>query len=203
MSYLHLSRSRTRDISPTYDRPLPLIRRPRIVTPSDDDEDDYPYSASHRPSRALTLRNQPSQLERYNIWSDRHRSSDRDEGKTYEHEHEHERSRTYRHRHRASDDDFLRSDPEERDFRLKVQATFSSPRHRQISPPTETWRRKDKIVDEGWEVRERSRSGERDGFWGDDGFWGSEGGEEKWRRYRKVKKTRTEEWRPLSGWRRV
>jgi hypothetical protein len=74
------------------------------------------------------------------------------------------------------------------------------------------FRRKEKWVDEGWETRERSRSRSRsreirgDSFWGEGGFWGDSGKEseeEKWSRYRKIKRTKTEEWRPLTGWRRV
>jgi hypothetical protein len=224
MSYLHLSRTRTRERSPS--PPLRSIirrdtKRTRFLNLSDDDEDgqdDYPYSSSHRPvrtSRALTIRDQPSQLERYNIWSDRHKSEDREEDKSYG------RTSLYR-RHRDDADDCLRSDPEEREFRLKLAATFSRPRpssshHHHHHHETHVWpgdmfRRKEKWVDEGWETRERSRSrsrsrevGRRDSFWGDEGFWldqGKDSEEEKWSRYRKIKRTKTEEWRPLSGWRR-
>ncbi|KAF2819895.1 hypothetical protein CC86DRAFT_374625 [Ophiobolus disseminans] len=233
MSYLHLTntRTRTRDRTPS---PRPLIRRDtkrsRTITLSDNDDDDlhddYPYSSSHRPvkpSRALTVRNQPSQLERYNIWSDRHVSEDRDD------EFERERERVYRHtstshhhHHDHHDHDRLRNDPEERAFRLNVAATFSRPHmyhshhhHHDSSPPV--LRRKEKFVDEGWETRERSRSrsgsreiSQRDSFWGEGGFWGDrkeesgrESEDEVVRRWRRVKRTKTEEWRPLSGWRRV
>jgi hypothetical protein len=225
MSYLHLSRTRTRERSPS--PPLrPILRRDtkrsRFITLSDDEDDghdDYPYSSSHRPvtqSRALTIRAQPNQLERYNIWSDRHKSEDREEEKVLE------RSRAYRHtshRHNDDDDDCLRSDPEEREFRLKLAAKFSLPKahlhhhhHESHVFPGDVLRRKEKWVDEGWETRERSRSRSRsrenrgDGFWGDGGFWadsGKESEEEKWSRYRRIKRTKTEEWRPLTGWRRV
>jgi hypothetical protein len=237
MSYLHLTHTRTRERSPS--PPLrPIIRRDtkrsRLITLSDDEDDghdDYPYSLTHRPvkpSRALTIRNQPTQLERYNVWNDRNRSEDRDieEDKTYE------RSRLYRHTSRHhhhrdhSDDDCLRSDPEEREFRLKVAATFSRPRpvtshhhhYESYLHPVDTFRREEKFVDEGWETRERSRSrsrskeyGRKDSFWGDGGFWGDcerkddtrDSEDEKWSRYRKIKRTKTEEWKPLTGWRRV
>lgn len=215
MSYLHLSRTRTRERSPS--PPLRSIirrdtKRTRFITLSDDEDDgqdDYPYSSSHRPvkpSRALTLRAQPSQLERYNIWSDRHKSEEREEDKRT----------TSLHRHRRDE-----CDPEEREFRLKLAATFSRPRpsssHHHHHHETHVWpgdmfRRKEKWVDEGWETRERSRSRSRsreaglgDSFWGDDGFWadkGKESEEERWSRYRRIKRTKTEEWRPLSGWRR-
>jgi hypothetical protein len=226
MSYLHLSRTRTRARERSPSPPLRSIirrdtKRSRFITLSDDEDDghdDYPYSSSHRPvkpSRALTIRDQPSQLERYNIWSDRHKSEDREEDKILE------RSRAYRHTSRRDDDDddSLRSDPEEREFRLKVAATFSRPQshphqhhHEAYVWPGDMFRRKEKWVDEGWETRERSRSrsrsseNRRDSFWGDGGFWADrqkETEEEKWSRYRKIKRTKTEEWRPLSGWRRV
>jgi hypothetical protein len=229
MSYLHLTNTRTRlrdrSPSPPY---RPLIRRDtkrsrNIITLSDDEEDDYPYPSSHRPvrtSRALTIRNQPSQLERYNVWSDPRRSEDREA----DYEHEHERERAYRHTttHHA-DNDRLRCDPEEREFRLKLAATFSRPAHHHHHHesaqhwPGDMFRRKEKWVDEGWETRERSRSrsrsrevSRRDSFFGDGGFWGDrkeesarESEDEKWSRYRRVKRTKTEEWRPLTGWRRV
>jgi hypothetical protein len=238
MSYLHLSRTRTRERSPS--PPLRSIirrdtKRSRLITLSDDEDDghdDYPYSLSHRPvkpSRALTIRNQPSQIERYNIWSDRNKSEDRDleEDKTYERSRLYRHTSRHRHHHDHSDDDYLKSDPEERAFRLKVDATFSRPRptsshyhhHESHLLPSNTFRRKEKYVDEGWETRERSRSRShsrefrrRDSFWGDGGFWGDceakkdegrDSEDEKWSRYRKIKRTKTEEWSPLTGWRRV
>ncbi|KAH7078929.1 hypothetical protein BKA63DRAFT_254514 [Paraphoma chrysanthemicola] len=235
MSYLHLSRTRTRERSPSPPY-RPLIRRDtkrsRIITLSDDEDDghdDYPYSSTHRPSktsRALTIRNQPSQLERYNIWSDRHKSSEREEDSEYERE----KLRVYRRSSRYhSDDECLKTDPEERDFRLKIASTFKraslSPvphhhhhhRHEVHHYPGDVLRRKEKWVDEGWESRSRSRSrsrgrvARRDSFWGEGGFWGNEGAketereseDETWKRYRKIKRTKTEEWRPLTGWKRI
>jgi hypothetical protein len=216
MSYLHLTRTRTRERTPDYDAHYtrPLVRRDskrqRIITLSDDEDDgadDYPYSSSHRPSRALTVRNQPSQLERYNIWSDRRNTKDDDS----ERQRSYERSRTYkytspRHHHHS-----LSSDDEEREFRLKVQATFARPtssHHHHESDshfwPSDLFRRKENWVDENWETRERSTSRERrrrDSFWGEDEEKDEE--TEKWSRYRKMKRTKTEDvYRPLSGWRR-
>lgn len=170
-------------------------------------------------------------MERYNIWSDRHKSEDREDD-VFEKERELEKVRTYRHshfhRHHHDNDDHV-DDEEEKQFRLKVQATFSEPRHhhhhrRHLLPISASYIRKDRWVDENWETHERSRSRSRsrsrevelrrDSFWGDGGFWGTErvekekerdSEEEKdvWKRYRKIKRTKTEEWRPLSGWRRV
>ena len=227
MSYLHLARTRTRERTPEYDThhySRPLVRRDsnkrqRIITLSDDEDggyDDYPYSSSHKPaklSRALTIRNQPSQLERYNIWSDKrdkHSDDDEDRRRSYE------RRRTYKYtpnRHNHFDDD-CKSDPEEREFRLKVKATFSKPKpsslshhHHDHEPhfwPGDLFRSREKWSDEAWETRERSTSRERssrrrDSLWDDE-----EKDEEKesWSRYRHIKRTKTEEWRPLSGWRR-
>ncbi|KAH8698014.1 hypothetical protein GQ44DRAFT_779318 [Phaeosphaeriaceae sp. PMI808] len=113
-------------------------------------------------------------------------------------------------------------------FRLNVATTFSRP---QLSPPhhhhhheTHLWpgdafRRKEEWVDEGWESRERSRSRSRsretkssDGFWSDGGFWRDcdvkkdedrESEDEKWSQYREIERTKTEEWKPLTGRRRI
>lgn len=258
MSYLHLTRTRTRDRSPS--PILPLTRRDtkhsRIISLSDDEDsaDDYPYSSSHRPvrqSRALTLRNQPSQLERYNIWSDRHASPAKDDEGVFERERELERSREWRYKSERSGGHHYHDqqrglsdeecDPEERAFRLKVKASISSTRpesshhhnhhhhshsHSHMHNPfhhhhshhlsiPDTFRRKDKWTAENYEERSRSRSrsrshDRRDSFWGKGGFWGDEKCLDKeiedetdvWKRYRKVKRTRTEEWRPLVGWRR-
>jgi hypothetical protein len=219
MSYLHLSHTRTRDLTPEYDRSLTHHHHPtKHISLSDNDDsdygqDDYPYSSSHRPSRALITSNPPSQLERYNIWSDRHRSEYRPVDRDYEME----KSRMYRHtsHHHHDNDRLARLDPEESAFRMRFAATFSRPEHHHHhhhhhGHSDAAFRRKEKWVDERWETRERSRSRSRsrDGFWGDGGFWGDEkkdsGSEmEKWSRYRRVKGTRREEWRPLGEWRRV
>ena len=219
MSYL---RTRTRELSPEYDTlySRPLVRRDskrqRIIALSDDEDDcydDYPYSPKHKPvkvSRALTIRNQPSQLERYNIWSDgreKHSSSNGDEEKAFE------RRRTHKptpHRYNHSDDDD-KTDDEEREFRLKVQAAFSKPnalspsRHYDLPCiwPTSLFRSsKEKWLDEDWETRERSSSHKQrftDTFWDDEEEKDEE--KESWSRYRRIKRTKTEEYRPLSRWR--
>lgn len=225
MSHLHLTRTRTRERTPDYDTyyARPLVRRDskrqRLISLNSDDEgqDDYPYSSSHRPaktSRALTLRNQPSQLERYNIWStgrDRYTPDDSED----ERRRSYERRNTYKHRssrhHYSDDHDDLHGDPEERAFRLKVQASISRPKsshhhhHTDTSSlwPSDMFRRKEKWIDEDWETRERSVSRERtrrDSLWGDDVDKGEES--ESWSRFRRIKRTKTEEFRPLSAWRR-
>ncbi|KAF1938619.1 hypothetical protein EJ02DRAFT_18046 [Clathrospora elynae] len=221
MSHFTLNHTRTRERTPDYDTyyTRPLIRRnsgkhQRDITLSDDDDghDDYPYSSNHKPSRALTLRNQPSQLERYNILSDRwDKRSDKDE----------ERRRSYKYtsdRHYHTDNE----EAEEREFRLKINATFGRPKsysphyhhsshahnYTHLSPQPDILHRRENRVDEAWECRERSKSRERisrrrTGFWGDvEAEKEKESEEESWSRYRRVNRTKTEEFRPLSGWRR-
>ncbi|KAH9868488.1 hypothetical protein J1614_007560 [Plenodomus biglobosus] len=214
MSHFHYSRTRTREHTPDYDtyfaRPIPLSkpkhqRKITLSDDSDDGHDDYPYSSSHkppRPSRALTLRDQPSQLERYNIWSDRrdtHSDDDDaskgDRGKTYERRRLYKYSTTPLHRPHDS------KDHEDHAVQLNVQAKFTRPRsshghihlhHESTSVwPTDVVRRKEKWVGEDWESGERRG---RDSFWGDE--------KESWSRYRRVKSMKTEEVVPLSGWRR-
>ncbi|KAI8938102.1 hypothetical protein NX059_005771 [Plenodomus lindquistii] len=220
MSHFHLIRTRTREITPDYDTyyPRPIThsdsRHQHKLTLSDDSDDghdDYPYSSSHKPariSRALTLRDQPSTLERYNIWSDRRDTHSDDEDTRRR---SFERRRVYKY---TTATPTTRCDPEERDFQLNVQAKLTRPRsshhhhhhHHESNSfwPTDVLRRKEKWVDEDWEVRERSLSRERrrrDSFWGG---WEDESEENKesWSRYRRVKSTKTEEVVPLSGWRR-
>ncbi|KAF1841792.1 uncharacterized protein K460DRAFT_369806 [Cucurbitaria berberidis CBS 394.84] len=223
MSYLHLTRTRTRERTPEYDTNYsrPIVRRDsnkrqRNITLSDDADDgydDYPYSSTQKAgklSRALTVRNQPTQLERYNIWRDKHSDEDDERRRSYE------TRRTYKYapdRHSYSDDEET-CDPDEREFRLKVKATFSKPKpsppshhhhhHDSHLWPADLFRSREKWSDEAWETRERSTSRDRssrrrDSVWADE-----EKDEEKesWSRYRRIKRTKTEEWRPLSGWRR-
>jgi hypothetical protein len=245
MSHFHLSRLRTsRPEYPSYSYslfPPSLTRRDsnkrnRSITLSDDDDghDDYPYSANHKPvrvSRALTvhkpiLREPSSQLERYNIWSDSRRSLDEEKRPSYD-----STRRVYRYSEidgRVHSDN---EDEEEREFRVKVNATFGRPnsphpRRLSVSPvPSsrhttthlDVFRPKDTWVDEQWVTRERSRSisrersrTRRDSFWADRPLMieekERESEEEAWRSYSRVKRTKTdfdsEEWRPLSAWRR-
>src|SRR5687768_5382455 len=79
-SYLHYTRERSRERFPTvpdsdfYARPLVRrnSKRQRVDLYDDDEHDDYPYSTKPvQPSRALTIR-QPTQLEKYNVWSPTH-----------------------------------------------------------------------------------------------------------------------------------
>lgn len=229
MSYLHLTRTRTRERTPDHDTyyTRPLVRRDsnkhrHSITLSDlDDADDYPYSTNQKPaklSRALTVRDQPSQLERYNIITDnRHNHNDAgDENRRRSYE----TRRTYRY----SSDRPASSEPEERDLHLSVNARFGRPHSSHhhhhsssssssslLSPTYNPSHRSDKWwVDERWESRERSTSRERsrtrrDSFWGE-AYEEKERQteEERWRSYSRVggREVERESIKPLSGWRR-
>jgi hypothetical protein len=242
MPHIHLPHLRTsRPEYPSYSYSLfpPSLarrdsyKRQRSITLSDDEDDghdDYPYSANHKPvrvSRAMTvhkpiLREPSSQLERYNIWTDSRRSLEEEKRPTHD---------TPRRVYRYSEIDGRvhtdSEDEDEREFRLKVNATFGRPnsphpRHLSVSPSRhhhthlDVYRPKDTWVDEQWVTRERSRSisrersrTRRDSFWGDVPMIEEkerESEEEAWRSYRRVKRTKTdfdsEDWRPLSSWRR-
>ena len=220
-------RSRSRERTP---QPLPIrhssFKRQRLFSDDDDDDDDndgyddYPYSGNHRPSRALMRREQPSQLERWNIWSDAHKEERHDSSNE-----DNDRGRRRGRRRTSFADEFNEDD--ERAFRLRI-ATLSRDRLRRVSPPprrrqTESddetvrvrvWsgepsRRKERCVSEEYESREkmRSRSRSRERRYGN-GVWCDKEDEreteaERWVRWRREKRTRTDEWRPLTGWRRV
>ncbi|KAG9187627.1 hypothetical protein G6011_05498 [Alternaria panax] len=232
MSYLHLTSTRTRERTPDYDTyyTRPLVRRDsnkrrHSITLSDlDDADDYPYSTNQKPaklSRALTVRDQPSQLERYNVVTDnRHNHNDAGDDNNNSRLRDYETRRTYRY----SSDRPASSEPEDRDFHLSVNAKFGRPHpshdhhhhhHHQssslLSPTYDAFHRSEKRwVDERWESRERSISRERsrtrrDSFWGDSYEEKErETGEERWRSYSRIggREVERESIRPLSGWRR-
>lgn len=210
MSYLNYYSTRSRERDP-YDDDLyyrPLVRvnskRQRADIYDDDEYDDYPYSSSHKPSkpsRALTIR-QPSQLEKYNVWSypkssdksrDKYRSDDDDDDRTYRYKYTTTR---YSPRHSHSDDD----DDREREFRLKVKTTFGRPKsshsssHKASVWSGDLFKRREKWEGEDWESREREK---HNSFWDDEPQL-----KERTVRYRRIKRTRTDEWKPLSGWRR-
>jgi len=225
MTYLQYTRTRERERSPyTTEDPLytrPLVRqnskRQRVDLYSDDEYDDYPYSSRalqvvqpSKPSRSLTIR-QPTQLEKYNVWSyspsPRTRTYDSDdEEKRYKYTTTtHKRytprivSRTY-----PSDDEDI--DSREREFRLKVKASFGRPKsalsrsnsfaNKAVAWSSDVFKRREKWEDVAWESKER-RGHETRGFWDDDDR------EEKTVRFRKVKRTKTDEWRPLNNFRRI
>jgi hypothetical protein len=224
MSYLHLTRTCTRERTPDHDnyRTRPLERR-RSITLSDlDDADDYPYSTNQKPakpSRALTLRDQPSQLERYNIVTDYGRPK-RDADDDNNRRRSYETRRTYRY----SSERPSSSEPEDCDFHLSVNAKFSRPHSSHhhhhhhhsssslLSPTYDPFHRHSDIwwTNERWESRERSTSRERsrtrrDSFWGDSYEEKErEIEEERWRSYSRVggREVERESIRPLSGWRR-
>ncbi|KAF2440527.1 hypothetical protein P171DRAFT_435317 [Karstenula rhodostoma CBS 690.94] len=175
----------------------------------DDEYDDYPYSSNQtKPSRALAIR-QPSQLEKYNVWSRPSSSSPKHTSSKYYRQSlddEADDDRTVRYKYATtryspshppahSDDDSDR----EREFRLKVKATFGRPKSSHSSErnasawSADVFRRREKWVDEDYQARERERR---------DSLFEEEPVREKSVRFRRVKRTRTEEWRPLSGFRR-
>lgn len=224
MTYLHYTHTRTRSRSRSRERtPIhthththrPLIRhspKHHLSEDSDDGYDDYPYAPNHKPakpSRALTLRNPSSQLERYNIWSDRRPKHTDDERR----EQDRQVSIHRWHDHEIKRDEDNYDETDERAFHLKVHATFSRPRspspprHAHVWPGT-LFRRHEKFVDEEFEARERTRSPPRRrvSFWDEDKDDAAkredEDEVENWTRYRHVKRTQTEEWKPLCGWRR-
>lgn len=219
MNNLYYHSSRTRERSPLFDDDEDFYASRRLVRTNskraradiyDDDEyDDYPYSNNKaKPSRALTIR-QPSQLEKYNVWSRPSSSSPKhtsskyyskasdDEDDDHKVRYKYTTTRYSPARHSRSDDE----DDREREFRLKVKATFGRPRSSHSSErkamvwPSDVFRRKDKWIDEEWSTRERER-GRRDSFFDDEPV------KEKTVRFHRVKRTRTDEWKPLSGFRR-
>jgi hypothetical protein len=190
-------------------------KRARADLYDDDAHDDYPYANTKaRPSRALTIRQPASQLEKYNVWT-RPSASPRKHASKYgrldEDDDDDDEARTVRYKYTtarypsyspsyARDDDA--DDDREREFRLKIKASFGRPssRHAHSSErpaaawPSDVFRSREKWVDEDWESRERE--GRRDSVFDEERVG------EKSVRFRRVKRTRTEEWRPLSGWRR-
>lgn len=214
MSTFTYHHTRTRARSRSRERtPPPLPRRPSLkrqrLFPSDSDSeyDDYPYSGAHRPSRAL-VRTTPSQLERWNIWSSPDRSARHDSGT--------EEATAERRRRRVSFRDAEDVDDDEIAFRLRVARLRERERGELLSPLPPRWSadlfRRERCVSEEFEVRERARSQSRERR-RREGLWGGEGDEVVERvfddetvvRYRRVKRTRTrtDERRPLAGFRRM
>ncbi|KAJ4357508.1 uncharacterized protein N0V89_002084 [Didymosphaeria variabile] len=218
MDSLYYRNSRVRERSPLFNDNEDFYSSRRLVRTNskraradlyDDDEyDDYPYSHNQaKPSRALTIR-QPSQLEKYNVWSRPSSSSPKHtSSRYYKASEDEDDDRTVRYkytttRHSPGAHSQSRSDEEndrEREFRLKVKATFSRPKSSHSSERKamawsgDMFRRKEKWVDEDWETRERSRR---------DSIFDEEPMKEKTVRFHRVKRTRTDEWKPLSGFRR-
>jgi hypothetical protein len=220
MPHIHYQSTRTRERDPSesdyFSRPLVRrnSKRQHVDIFDDDEYDDYPHHSS-KPSRALVVP-QPTQLEKYNVWSHpkysekdhhhqhhhhHHHSDDEDDGmdRTIRYKYTHVHPSTHHHHH--SDDESDR----EREFRLKIRATFGRPKssqsssHKAMAWPSELFKRREKFEDVDWESRERQRVG---------GWWDEQEPQlkEKTIRFRRVKRTKTEEWvptKPLKGWRRV
>ncbi|KAF2476550.1 uncharacterized protein BDR25DRAFT_300507 [Lindgomyces ingoldianus] len=204
--YLSNHRERERsydDEDPYYSRPLVRrnSKRQRVSIYDDDDEyDDYPYPSSTKPakpSRSLTIR-QPTQLEKYNVWSEpvsHSRSHSR-----HDHHHESDDHSQYKYTRKTyvTRPSETLSDDESR-FQLKAKMTIRRPTSSHSSKELamawsgDMFKRKEKWVDEDWERKERER---RDSFWDDEPRL-----KERTIRYRKVKRTRTDEWKPLNGFR--
>ncbi|KAF9699245.1 hypothetical protein EKO04_003162 [Ascochyta lentis] len=242
MSSFHDTHTRDRDRDRNTSSPPPLPRRtsfkrPRLFTSDDEDagHDDYPYAGNHRPSRALIRREQPSQLERWGIWTDA-RKQERYDSAAEDNDEDRRAQRRSRprtgtrvrfaaqvERERDNDED------EERAFRVRVAALARS-RLRVSSPPPvrrpqvesddegrgghfwsgELFRERKRCVSEDYEARERARSRSRERRRRERVWCGDEGDQdeaeveaESWVRWRRMKRTRTEEWKPLVGWRRA
>ncbi|KAF2641679.1 hypothetical protein P280DRAFT_282247 [Massarina eburnea CBS 473.64] len=203
------------DLDPYY-TPRPLVRviskRQHVDVYSDDDYDDYPYASNYRPSqpsRALAIR-QPSQLEKYNIWSDkdtyRYRSQtppdDEDKHQDCTIRYKYTTVRPSHSRHHSP----VRSDPgEDHEYGMKVTATFTRPKsshgpsssltQKAMHWPGEIFKRREKYDDERCETKEKERG---EAWWQDE----EPAARETTVRYRRIKRTRTDEWKPLSGWRK-
>ncbi|KAJ4366630.1 hypothetical protein N0V95_000131 [Ascochyta clinopodiicola] len=230
MPSFHYTHTRERDRTTTSPPPPPSLprrtsfKRPRLFSSdSDSGHDDYPYAGNHRPSRALVKRDQPTQLERWGIWTDTRKQERCDSGAE-------DNDSDMRPQRRVSfaARDVLQDGEEERAFRLRV-ATLARSRPRLASPPParrrlvesddERWggrglsielvRERERCVSEDYEAHERIRSRSRERrhrerVWCDEDDQREMDVEaERWVSWRRVKRTRTEERRPLAGWRRV
>lgn len=219
MTYLQYTHTHARERTPEYEahNSRPLVRRnthkhDHSITLSDldnDGHDDYPYPANHKSNRlssALTVRNQPSQLERYNVWSnDTRDNEDEERRRSYETRHTYKYSDRYYH----SDEE----DADDRAFRFRINSALDRPStshhhsHGTHLWPSDRLHRSDSWIDERWESRERSQSRERSrvrrsSIWGDFEEKERETQDERWSRYQRISGAHTEEIRPLSGWRR-
>ncbi|KAF2271025.1 hypothetical protein CC78DRAFT_538716 [Lojkania enalia] len=188
-SYYHI-RERERspahvDAEPFFTRPLMRrnSKRQRVNIYDDDEYDDYPYSSSKpsKPSRALTIR-QPTHIEKYNVWeppsknhSDRRYEDDRD-------------SYRYKFKHTT----YIDNEPE---YEYKLKATYRRPSDSYSQRPMfwsgDMFRSRDKFERVDWEKKARE---EEEDFWDDEPKV-----KESVTRMRKIKRSRTNEWRPLGG----
>ncbi|KAF2192633.1 hypothetical protein K469DRAFT_717205 [Zopfia rhizophila CBS 207.26] len=201
MSYLHYHHTSERDRSPYhldedpyYSRPLVRrnSKRQRIEVYNDDEYDDYPGYSSHskpsKPSRSLTIR-QPSQLEKYNVWSYPSSSSH------HHHRYHDDSDDSHRHKYKYTRKTYAtRPSDDENDSRFDVEfkATYRRPTSsgKAMAWPGELFKRREKWDGVEWESRERER--------GDD-FWDEPQLKERTVKYRRIKRTKTDEWKPLSG----
>lgn len=218
MTYVSYRSSRTRDRSPLFDdnedyystRRLAHTnsKRARSELYDDEEHDDYPYSNNRSmTSRAMAI-HQPFQLEKYNIWSRPLSLSLQCGSSIYRSDasDEEDRGRIVRYKTtdaRHSPKSYVHSyDENEREFHMKFKAMFAraKPSHsselEDMAWSSDMVGRKKKWIDEEWEATQHERGGRDYAF--DDGPV-----EEKSVRFRRVKRTRTDEWKPLSGWKKV
>ncbi|UPX13602.1 uncharacterized protein EKO05_0004104 [Ascochyta rabiei] len=236
--YTH-TRERERDRNTSSPPPsLPRrtsFKRQRLFSSDDEDAgyDDYPYAGNHRPSRALVKRDQPTQLERWGIWTDARKqercdSAAEDDGDRREPLRPRARTRKVSFAARV-ERDADEGEDEERAFRVQV-ATLARSRPRPASPPPsrrrqtesdderravrgwsgELFRTRERCVSEDYEAHERARSRSRECWHREMGWCDDEVDQreteveaERWVTWRRLKRTRTEERRPLAGWRRM
>jgi len=165
----------------------------------DDKYDDYPYppkakpAKPAKPSRALTIR-RPSQAESKNIWS--YSSSYDDAPRAYEESYD----RKYKHlskryvsrpSHESDDDD------KDNAYDIKIKATFRRPSSSKLERPDfwhgDLFKRKEKWEVTDWERTRGREHARRDSLFDDEPRL------ESTTRYRQMKRTKTEEFKPLSG----
>ncbi|KAF2741348.1 hypothetical protein EJ04DRAFT_507173 [Polyplosphaeria fusca] len=188
-TYSHL---RSRDDEPFFTRPLVRrsTKRYHLDSDSDSGHDDYPYGSSHKPSRALTIRQPTSgHLTKYNIWeepSSKHKSSHKST-KHYDSDSGHD---SYKYKYKRT---IYKDDEPKYELKYKVKESRPSEESRMHYWPGEVFRGRDKWERVDWEKHERERGG--------DGWWEEPVQKESHTRYRKLKRSRTNEWRPLGGFR--
>ncbi|KAF2110030.1 hypothetical protein BDV96DRAFT_219755 [Lophiotrema nucula] len=184
---------RKRDNSPEPFFSRPLIRRStkrRIDLYDDDKHDDYPY---YKPSTALTVR-QPTHIEKYKVWEEPSSSS------KYTTHHRHRRnshassddddaySRKYKYTHKTYLDDDLDSTYKYKESYKRRPSSSHSDRP-MFSWPGEVIQ-KDMWTRVDFERKERERRN-----WVFD-----EPERESKTTWRKIKRSRTNEWKPLTGY---
>ena len=216
MAHVSYRSSRARDSSPPsendkgYYWTQRLIRtnpkRAHLELYDDDEHDDYPYSNNKaKASHALVVRQQ-SPLESYNIWPGPFSSNPLDDIPTHSEASDEDEGRVAWHRYTTGRHSPLRYshsyDEDEREFRFRVEATFGrrKPSYSQNSKDlvwrSDMVRRKNKWIEEEWEVTQRERR-RHNSIFDEEPVKGDSV------RFRRMERTRTNEWKPLSGWKKT